>query len=82
MSRIHQPALNQKRKRILRIALEPRVRRAETKRVAPRIHVDHQARASDAMQVVGEQDLQCAGRVFLGDGIAGIGVDRAGSGAS
>ena len=64
---IQQPALDQERKRILRIALEPGSCRAEAEGVAPRIHVVHQVRATDAGQSVGVNDTsisaQCGSEI-------------------
>jgi hypothetical protein len=61
--------------RILGIAFEPGPRRAQAKRVAPGIHIGHDALAADARQGIAKDDLQIAGGIFLGLGIGGIGVD-------
>jgi len=57
--------INQPLTRILSIALKPRAGIAQSKAVAPGVHVDHQAITSDAVKFVGQYHLQVANSRFL-----------------
>lgn len=50
---------------IICIVLEPVARLAETKTIAPGIHIQHQPVSSDTVNVVGQDDLQKTNGCFF-----------------